>query len=88
MLSGDEREKVQDFSKGLETLGELNKFSTRNQKDCKSFLLGDEIVFCREVSENDESYIDEVKNLRIPTTVFSCDAAINSPQPSARDIGP
>ena len=72
----------------METLGELNKFSTRGQKDDKSFLLGDEMICCRDVSEDDESYIDEVKNLRIPTTVFSCDAAINSPQPSARNIGP
>ena len=72
----------------METLGELNKFSTRSQKDYKSFLLGDEIVFCREVSEDDESQFDEVKILRIPTTVFSCDAAVNSPQPPARDIGP
>ena len=72
----------------METLGELNKFSTRNQKDYKSFLLGDERICCREVSEDDESQYDEVKILRIPTTVFSCDAAINSPQPSARDIGP
>ena len=71
----------------METLGELNKFSTRSQKDYKSFLLGDEI-FCTVVSEDDESCIDEVKILRIPTTVFSCDAAITSPQPSARDIGP
>ena len=55
MLSGDEREKVQEFSKGLETLGELNKFSTRGQKDDKSFLLGDEMRFCREVSEDDKS---------------------------------
>ena len=72
----------------METLGELNKFSTRGQKDDKSFLLGDEMIFCREVSEDDESYIDEVKILRIPTTVFFCDAAFNSPQPSVRDIGP
>ena len=43
MLSGDEREKVQDFSKGLETLEELNKFSTRSQKDHNAFLLGDEV---------------------------------------------
>ena len=55
----------------METLGELNKFSTRGQKDDKSFLLGDEMICCRDVSEDDESYIDEVKNLRIPTTVFS-----------------
>ena len=71
----------------METLGELNKFSTRGQKDDKSFLLGDEMIFCREVSEDAESNFDEVKILRIPTTVFSCDAAITSPQPSARDIG-
>ena len=70
----------------METLGELNKFSTRGQKDDKSFLLGDEMMFRREVSD-DESYLDEVKTLLIPTTVFSCDAAITSPQPSARDIG-
>ena len=70
----------------METLGELNKFSTRGQKDDKSFLLGDEMMFRREVSD-DDSYFDEVKTLRIPTTVFSCDAAITSPQPSARDIG-
>ena len=71
----------------METLGELNKFSTRGQKDDKSFLLGDEMMFRREVSD-DESFLDEVKTLLIPTTVFSCDAAITSPQPSARDIGP
>ena len=71
----------------METLGELNKFSTRGQKDDKSFLLGDEMMFRREVSD-DESYFVEVKTLLIPTTVFSCDAAITSPQPSARDIGP
>ena len=71
----------------METLGDLNKFSTRGQKDDKSFLLGDEMMFRREVSEDDKSYLDEVKTLRIPTTVFSCDAAITSPQPSARDIG-
>ena len=70
----------------METLGELNKFSTRGQKDDKSFLLGDEMMFRREVSD-DESNLDEVKTLLIPTTVFSCDAAITSPQPSARDIG-
>ena len=70
----------------METLGELNKFSTRGQKDDKSFLLGDEMMFRREVSD-DESYFVEVKTLLIPTTVFSCDAAITSPQPSARDIG-
>ena len=46
------------------------------------------MIFSREVSEDDESCIDEVKNFRIPTTVFFCDAAFNSPQPSARDIGP
>ena len=72
----------------METLGEPNNSPLAVKKDYKSFLLGDEVVFCREVSEDDESYIDEVKNLRIPTTVFSCDAAINCPQPSARDIGP
>ena len=46
------------------------------------------MICCRDVSEDDESYIDEVKILRIPTTVFFCDAAFNSPQPSVRDIGP
>ena len=71
----------------METLGELNKFSTRGQKDDKSFLLGDEMMFRREVSDY-KSYLDEVKILRIPTTVFFCDAAFNSPQPSVRDIGP